>query len=139
MVTNTLSQQRTTYIVKKLFDSIKKFSETYFFQMLPFLIDNMFGGGVFQQTPDMPMGPTVFLFSPTCSFICARQTLCRVFSRKTKRSFSFLCIVFCRPLFVFLSLFFWPLYCNLIQPTILISIQTFDYIYYIHWDQFNTS
>jgi hypothetical protein len=53
---------------------------------------------------------------------------------KRKEAFIFLCIVFCRPLFVFLSLFFWPLYCNLIQPTILISIQTFDYIYYIHWD-----
>jgi hypothetical protein len=26
--------------------------------MLAFLIDNMFGGGLLQQTPDMPMGTT---------------------------------------------------------------------------------
>ena len=73
------------YIVKKLFDSIQKFSETYFYQMLAFLIDNMFGGGVFQQTPDMPMGPTVFLFSPTCSFICARQTMQGLLEKNEKK------------------------------------------------------
>jgi len=39
----------------------------------------------FQQTVGIPMGTTVFLSSPTCSFICVRQTSYRGFSRKTKK------------------------------------------------------
>jgi hypothetical protein len=40
-------------------DSTKKLSETYIFNMLQFLIDNifaMFGGRAFQQSVGIPMG-----------------------------------------------------------------------------------
>ena len=61
-----------SYFVKHHSDSTKKFSETDIFNMLEFLIDNifvMFGGRVFQQTVGIP-----------------RQTSYRGFSRKTKRN-----------------------------------------------------
>jgi hypothetical protein len=47
-----------SYFVKCHSDSIKKFSETDIFNMLEFLIDNIFamlGGRVFQQTVGIPM------------------------------------------------------------------------------------
>ena len=48
-----------SYFIKHHSDSTKKFSETDIFNMLEFLIDNifvMFGGRVFQQTVGIPMG-----------------------------------------------------------------------------------
>ena len=80
-----------SYFVKHHSDSTKKFSEIDIFNMLEFLIDNifvMFGGRVLQQTVGIPMGTNcaVLLFSPTCSFIRMRHTAYRGFSRKTKRS-----------------------------------------------------
>ena len=72
-----------SYIVKHHSDSTKKFSETDIFNMLEFLIDNifvMFGGRAFQQTE------TLLLFSPSCSLIRMRQTSYIGFSRKTNRS-----------------------------------------------------
>jgi hypothetical protein len=55
------------YLVKHHFDSTKKFSATDIFNMLEFLIDNifvMFGGRAFQQTE------TLLLFSPRPICIC---------------------------------------------------------------------
>ena len=56
--TNTLCQEETDLILENTTDSTKKFSETDIFNMLEFLIDNifaMFGGHVFQQTVDIFM------------------------------------------------------------------------------------
>jgi hypothetical protein len=75
-----------SYFVKHHSDSTKQFPETDIFNILEFLIDNIyviFDGRVFQQTVCVP---TVLLFSPTCSFIHMRQTSYKGFSRKTKRS-----------------------------------------------------
>ena len=70
-------------------DSTKKFSETDIFNMLQFLIDNifaMFGGRVFQQTVGIPIGTNcaplladLFLYSYEAYFI-------QGFSRKAKGS-----------------------------------------------------
>ena len=66
-----------SYIVKHY--STKKFSETDIFNMLEFLIDNifaMFGGRVFQQTVGIPMDTNcaplladLFLYSYEADFI----------------------------------------------------------------------
>jgi hypothetical protein len=48
-----------SYFVKHYSDSTKNFSETDIINILEFLIDNIFvifGGRVFQQTVDIPMG-----------------------------------------------------------------------------------
>jgi hypothetical protein len=78
-----------SYFVKHHSDSTKKFSETDIFNMLEFLIDNifvLFGGRVFLQTVGIPMGTNcaplladLFLYSYEEDFI-------QGFSRKTKRS-----------------------------------------------------
>ena len=52
--------------------------------MLYFMIA-MFGKRVFQQTVGIPMGTTVLLFSPICSFIRMRQTPYMAFSRKWQK------------------------------------------------------
>jgi hypothetical protein len=74
-----------SYFVKHHSDSTKKFSETDIFNMLEFLIDNifaMFGGRVFQQTVGIPMGTNcvlladLFLYSYEADFI---QGLARSF------------------------------------------------------------
>jgi hypothetical protein len=67
-------------------DSTKKFSETDIFNMLEFLIDNifaMFGGRVFQQTVGMPMGTNcaplpadLFLYSYEANFIQGLRPIC---------------------------------------------------------------
>jgi hypothetical protein len=71
-----LGRERS-YIVKHY--STKKFSETDIFNMLEFLIDNifvMFGGRVFQQTVGIPMDANcapllaeLFLYSYEADFI----------------------------------------------------------------------
>jgi hypothetical protein len=68
-----------SYFVKQHSDSTKAFSETDIFNMLEFLIDNifvMFGGRVFQQTVGIPMGANraplladLFLYSYEADFI----------------------------------------------------------------------
>ena len=68
-----------SYFVKHYSDSTKKFSETDIFNMLKFLIDNLFvifGGRVFQQTIGIPMGTNcapllvnLFLYSYEADFI----------------------------------------------------------------------
>ena len=78
-----------SYLVKHHSDSTKRFSETDIFNMLELLIDNtfaMFGERVFNNQSAYLWVQTVFLFSPTYSFIRMRQTSYRGFSRKTKRS-----------------------------------------------------
>ena len=80
-----------SYFVKHHSDSTKKFSETDIFNMLEFLIDNifaMFGGRVFQQTVGIPMDTNcahlladVFLYSYEPDFIITgvaqeKQYLC---------------------------------------------------------------
>jgi hypothetical protein len=67
------------YYVKHHSDSTKAFSETDIFNMLEFLIDNIFvmlGGCVFQQTVGIPMGTNcvplladLFLYSYEADFI----------------------------------------------------------------------
>ena len=64
---------------KKPLDSTKKFSETDIINMLQFLIDNIlviFGGRVYQQRVDLPMGANcapiladLFLYSYEADFI----------------------------------------------------------------------
>jgi hypothetical protein len=78
-----------SYFVKHHSDSTKQFSETDIFNMLEFLIDNifvMFGGRVLQQTVGIPMSTNcaplladLFLYSYEAEFI-------QGFSRKAKRS-----------------------------------------------------
>jgi hypothetical protein len=75
----------TVHVYTFFSDSNKKFFETDIINMLYFMIA-MFGGRVFQQTVGIPMGTTVLLFSPICSFIRMRQTPYRGFSRKRKKS-----------------------------------------------------
>jgi hypothetical protein len=68
-----------SYFVRHHSDSTKKFSETDIFNMLEFLIDNifvMFRGSVFQQTVGIPMGTNcaplladLFLYSHEADFI----------------------------------------------------------------------
>ena len=68
-----------SYFVRHHADSTKKFSETDIFNMLEFLIDNifvMFRGSVFQQTVGIPMGTNcaplladLFLYSHEADFI----------------------------------------------------------------------
>jgi hypothetical protein len=85
-----------SYFVKHHSDSTKKFSETDIFNMLEFLIDNifvMFGGRIFQQTVGMPMGTNcaplladLFLNSYEANFI---QGLLKKNEKKLARSFNF--------------------------------------------------
>jgi hypothetical protein len=79
-----------SYFVKHHSDSTKMFSETDI-NILEFLIDNIFNllclsDIFFNRQSAYICIQTVFLFSPTCSFIRTRQTSYRDFSRKTKRS-----------------------------------------------------
>ena len=84
------------YFVKHHSDSTKKFSETDIFNMLEFLIDNifaMFGGRVFQQRVGIPMGTNcapllanLFLYSYEADFI---QGLPKKNEKKVARSFNF--------------------------------------------------
>ena len=82
-----------SYFVKHQSDSTKKLSETDIFNMLEFLIDNifvMFGGRVFQQT--LPIGTNcalladLFLYSYEADFI---QGLLKKNEKKLARSFNF--------------------------------------------------
>jgi hypothetical protein len=89
-----LGKDRPFFFKKNHSNSTKKFSETDIFNMLEFLIDNifvMFGGRVFQQSAYLWV-PTV-LFPPTCSFIRMRQTsymgLFKKNEKKLARSFNF--------------------------------------------------
>jgi hypothetical protein len=85
-----------SYFIKHHSDSTKKFSETDIFNMLEFLIDNifdMFGGRVFQQTVGIPMGTNcapllanLFPFSYEADFI---QGLLKKNGKKLARSFNF--------------------------------------------------
>ncbi len=85
------------YFVKHHSDSTKKFSETDIFNMLEFLIDNIFvmlGGRVFQQTVGIPMGTNcaplladLFLYSYEADFI---QELLKKNEKKLARSFNFM-------------------------------------------------
>jgi hypothetical protein len=85
-----------SYFVKHHSDSTKRFSETDIFNMLEFLIDNifgMFGGRVFQQTVGIPMGTNcaplltdLFLYSYEAHFI---QGLLKKNEKKLARSFNF--------------------------------------------------
>jgi hypothetical protein len=86
-----------SYFVKHHSDSTKKFSETDIFNMLEFLIDNifaMFGGRVFQQTVGIPMGTNcspllvnLFLYSYEADFI---QGLLKKNEKKLTLSFKFM-------------------------------------------------
>jgi hypothetical protein len=76
-----------SYFVKHHSDYTNKFSETDIFNMLEFLIDNIFvifGGRVFQQTIGIHMGTNCAPPLSPCSFIRMRQISYRGFSRKTK-------------------------------------------------------
>jgi hypothetical protein len=85
-----------SYFVKHHSDSTKKFSETDIYNMLKFLIDNifvMFGGHVFQQKVSIPMGTNcaplladLFLYSYEADFI---QGLLKKNEKKLARSFYF--------------------------------------------------
>jgi hypothetical protein len=84
-----------SYFVKYNSDYTKTFSETDIFNMLEFLIDNifvMFGGRVFQQTVGIPMGTNcapllanLFLYSYEADFI---QGLLKKKEQKLARSFN---------------------------------------------------
>jgi hypothetical protein len=85
-----------SYFVKHHSDSTKQFSETDIFNMLEFLIDNifvMFGGRVLQQTVGIPMSTNcahlladLFLYSYEAEFI---QGLLKKSKKKLARSFNF--------------------------------------------------
>ena len=85
-----------SYFVKHHSDSTKKFSETDIFNMLEFLIDNifaMFSGRVFQQTVGIPMGTNcaalltdLFLYSYEADFI---HGFLKKNEKKLARSFKF--------------------------------------------------
>jgi hypothetical protein len=85
-----------SYFIKHHSDSTKKFSETDIFNMLEFLIDNifvMFGGRVFQQTVGIPMCTNcaplladLSLYSYEADFI---QRLVKKNEKKLARSFNF--------------------------------------------------
>ena len=91
-------QRRYKYLVlgKHNSNSTKKFSETDIFNMLEFMIDNLFhvfGGRLFQQTADIPMGTNCapiladkFLYSYEADFI---QGLLKKNEKKLVRSFNF--------------------------------------------------
>ena len=91
-----LGRDRSYFVKKKHSDSTKKFSETDFINMLEFLIDNkfvIFGGRVFQQTVDIPMGTNcaplladLFLYSYEADFI---QGILKKNGKKLARSFNF--------------------------------------------------
>jgi hypothetical protein len=84
-----------SYFVKHPSDSTKRFSETDIFNMLEFLIDNIFikfGGRVFQQTVGIPMCTNcaplladLFLYSYEAYFI---QGLLKTNEMKLARSFN---------------------------------------------------
>jgi hypothetical protein len=84
-----------SYFVKHRSDSTKKLSETDIFNMLEFLIDNIFvmlGGRVFQQTVDISMGTNcaplladLFLYSYEADFI---QGLFKKKKKKLARCFN---------------------------------------------------
>ena len=85
-----------TYFVKYHSDYTKQFSGTDIFNMLEFLIDNifvMFGGRVFQQTVGIPMGTNcalladLFLYSYEADFI---QGLLKKNEKKLAWSFNFM-------------------------------------------------
>ena len=86
----------TSYFVNNHSDSTRKSSETDIITMLKFVIDNifaMFGGRVFQQTVDIPMGTNcasllakLFLYSYEADFM---QELLRKNAKKFSRSFIF--------------------------------------------------
>ena len=66
-----------SYFVKGHSDSTRNLSETDIIKTLEFLIDHIFailGGRVFQQIYGILTVLIVLPFSPTCSFIHARQT-----------------------------------------------------------------
>jgi hypothetical protein len=85
-----------SYFVKHHSDSTKMFSETDIFNMLEFLIDNIFvifGGHVFQQAVDIPMGTNcvpllanLLLYSYEADFI---QGLLKKNEKKLARSCNF--------------------------------------------------
>jgi hypothetical protein len=85
-----------SYFVKHPSDSTKRFSETDIFNMLEFLIDNifgMFGGRAFQQAVGIPIGTNCcplltdkFLYSYEAYFI---QGLLKKNEKKPVRSFNF--------------------------------------------------
>jgi len=85
-----------SYFVKHSSDSTKKFSETDIFNMLEFLIDNIFikfGGRVFQQTVGIhmctncaPLLADMFLYSYEADFI---QGLFKKKKKKLARCFNF--------------------------------------------------
>jgi hypothetical protein len=85
-----------SYFVKHYSDSTKNFSETDIFNMLEFLMDNifaMFGGGVFQQTVGIPMDTNcaplltdIFLYSHAADVI---QGLLKKNGKKVARFFNF--------------------------------------------------
>ena len=87
---------RSTKSQKHHSDSTKKFSEADIFNMLEFLIDNifvMFGGRVFQRTVGIPMGTNcapllahLFLYSYEADFI---QGIFKKNEKKLARSFNF--------------------------------------------------
>ena len=88
----------TSYFVNNHSDSTRKFSETDIITMLKFVIDNifaMFGGRVFQQTVDIPMGTNcapllanLFFYSYEADFI---QGLLK---KNEKKESTFLVIIF---------------------------------------------
>jgi hypothetical protein len=85
-----------SYFVEHHSDSTKTFSESDIFNMLEFLIDNifaMFGGRVFQQTVGIPIGTNcaplladLFLYSYEADFI---QEFLKKNENKLARSFNF--------------------------------------------------
>jgi hypothetical protein len=81
-----------SYFVKHHSDSTKKFSETDIFNMLEFLIDNIFarfGGRVFQQTVGTNCAPLLadlFFYSYEADFI---QGLLKKNEKKLARCFNF--------------------------------------------------
>ena len=87
---------KSTYFVKDHSDCTKKYTEDDIFNMLNFLIDNIFvecGGQVFQQTVGIPMGTNcaplladLFLYSYEAEFI---QHLMKTKQKKLAQSFNF--------------------------------------------------
>ena len=69
-----LEKDKSYFVKKKKHsDSTKKFFETDIINMLAFLIDNIFVMFFNRQSAYLWM-QTALIFSPTCSFICMRQT-----------------------------------------------------------------
>ena len=89
----TLEEADLIFVKKKNTNSTKNFSGTDIFNMLEFLIDNMFGGHVFQQTVGIPMSPNsaplladLLLYLYEADFI---QGLLKTNEKKLTRSFNF--------------------------------------------------